>query len=134
MQLARFTTDIRGCTDNSTRTSVILRISKRMAARTVRPGIVVCFMYSQVELLRKSRFDIFFIFLMLSIIMKTAPKRGGGTKDNLCSPREKVGGGKCPPSPPHRSHWRSIYLIQSNLSDFPGRESIVVVRKIYFEI
>jgi len=30
----RFTADIRGCTDNLTRTCVILRISKR----TVRPG------------------------------------------------------------------------------------------------
>jgi len=31
---ARFATNIRGCTDNLTRTSVILRISER----TVRPG------------------------------------------------------------------------------------------------
>jgi len=34
--------DIRGCTDNSTRTSVILRMSKRISkwisARTVQPG------------------------------------------------------------------------------------------------
>ena len=35
---AWFTMDIRGCTDNSTRTSVILRISKRISARTIRPG------------------------------------------------------------------------------------------------
>jgi len=35
---AQFTADIRGCTDNSTRTSVMLRISKRISARTVRPG------------------------------------------------------------------------------------------------
>jgi len=39
---ARFTTDIRVCTDNSTQTSVILRISVRISARTVRPGIA-CF-------------------------------------------------------------------------------------------
>ena len=36
---AQFTADIRGCTDNSTRTSVMLRISKRKSARTVRPGV-----------------------------------------------------------------------------------------------
>ena len=35
---ARFKTNIRGCTDNSTRTSSILRIFKRISARTVRPG------------------------------------------------------------------------------------------------
>jgi len=35
----RFTTDIRGSTDNSTQTSVILRIFKRISARTVRPGV-----------------------------------------------------------------------------------------------
>jgi len=35
---AQFTADIRGCTDNSTRTSVMFRISKRISARTVRPG------------------------------------------------------------------------------------------------
>jgi len=29
---------IRGCSDNSTRTSVILRISKRLSARTGQPG------------------------------------------------------------------------------------------------
>jgi len=34
----QFTADIRGCTDNSTRTSVMLRVSKRISARTVRPG------------------------------------------------------------------------------------------------
>jgi len=31
--------DIRGCTDNSTQTSVILQISKRISARTVQPGM-----------------------------------------------------------------------------------------------
>jgi len=36
---ARFITDIHGCTDNSTWTSLILRISKRISARTVRPGM-----------------------------------------------------------------------------------------------
>ena len=35
---AWFTMDIRGCTDNSTRISIILRMSKRISARTVRPG------------------------------------------------------------------------------------------------
>jgi len=35
---AQFTADIRGCTDNSTRTSVMLRVFKRISARTVRPG------------------------------------------------------------------------------------------------
>jgi len=35
---ARFTTDIRGGTDDSTQISVLLRISKRISARTVRPG------------------------------------------------------------------------------------------------
>jgi len=36
---ARFTTDIRVCTDNSTWTSVILQIFKQISARTVRPGL-----------------------------------------------------------------------------------------------
>jgi len=35
---AQLTADIRGCMDNSTRPSVMLRISKRISARTVRPG------------------------------------------------------------------------------------------------
>jgi len=35
---APITIDIRDCTDDSTRTSVIFRISKRISARTVRPG------------------------------------------------------------------------------------------------
>jgi len=35
---ARFITDIRDCTDNSTRTFLILRISERISTRTVRPG------------------------------------------------------------------------------------------------
>ena len=38
---ARFTTDIYGSTDNSTRITVLLRISKRISARTVRPGIIL---------------------------------------------------------------------------------------------
>ena len=38
---ARFKTDIRCCTDISTRTSLILRISKRISARPVRPGVVL---------------------------------------------------------------------------------------------
>jgi len=37
---AQFTADIRGCTDNSTRTSIMSRISKRISARIVRPGCV----------------------------------------------------------------------------------------------
>ena len=35
---AQCTADIRGCTDNSTRTSAMLLISKRISAMTVRPG------------------------------------------------------------------------------------------------
>jgi len=35
---AQFTANIRGCTYNSTLTSVMLLISKRISARTVRPG------------------------------------------------------------------------------------------------
>ena len=34
---AKFTVDIRSCTNNSTQISVILRISKRISARTVQP-------------------------------------------------------------------------------------------------
>jgi len=41
--VARFTTDIRGSTDNLTRISVLLRISKRIFARKVRPGIDTTF-------------------------------------------------------------------------------------------
>jgi len=43
---ARFKTDIRGCTDNSTWTSIILRLSKRISARTVRPGVKVTRKYA----------------------------------------------------------------------------------------